>query len=153
MNIYAALEATKKNKKTPHSTTTAGFEQPDTQVPPVTVIQTADTTPSKPETPKAKPTFEAVTVNIAGTNHRINCPSDEVNNLEIAATYIDDKVRSLRHSFKSKSLSNEELLVLTCLELYDQLTVLQAKQRLDNDEWQQSHMLLNKIIKDAQSIL
>lgn len=141
MNIHEALKFSQENKRAAQS---AAANTPQSN---------AHTTKSEPAQINAAPAFVAVTVEIAGTSHHINCPSDEIKNLETAATYIDDKVCTLRQNFKSKNLSNEELLVLTCLELHDQLTTLQAKQRINNEEWQQNQLLLSEIIKDAQSIL
>lgn len=125
---------------------------------------TDDTTSAvpMPNTPKAptkttnkvdKPNFKVVDLSIAGSSHRITCPIDEVAQLEQAGTYINDKIRELRRAIKGKNPSNEELLVLTCLELYDQC------QSLNNDRKNQilanerAKALIEKITKDARSVL
>lgn len=134
MSIYDAIEISKKNKKASQITSNVA------------------PTPAMP-TPTPEPTFEAVTVNIAGTNHRINCPSNEVANLQTAALHIHDKMLALRQNIKDKNISNENLLVLICLELYDQIGELQAQQQADDEQRQRHEQLLAKILKDAQSIL
>lgn len=137
MSIYDAIEISKKNKKASQITSNVA------------------PTPAMPTpTPEASiPTFEAVTVNIAGTNHRINCPSNEVANLQTAALHIHDKMLALRQNIKDKNISNENLLVLICLELYDQIGELQTQQQADDEQRQRHEQLLAKILKDAQSIL
>lgn len=107
-------------------------------------------TPTKAET---KPSFKAVDLNIAGTSHRINCPVDEVSQLEQAGQYINSKIREIRRDTKGKSLSNEELLVLVCLELYDQQEALkhEHKNQILNNE--RARAIIEKITKDARSVL
>lgn len=111
---------------------------------------TPPTTPVKAET---KPSFKAVDLNIAGTSHRINCPVDEVSQLEQAGQYINSKIREIRRDTKGKSLSNEELLVLVCLELYDQQEALkhEHKNQILNNE--RARAIIEKITKDARSVL
>lgn len=137
MSIYDAIEISKKNKKASQITSNVA----PTPAMPTPTLETST------------PTFEAVTVNIAGTNHRINCPSNEVANLQTAALHIHDKMLALRQNIKDKNISNENLLVLICLELYDQIGELQAQQQADDEQRQRHEQLLAKILKDAQSIL
>lgn len=100
-----------------------------------------------------KPMFKSVDVSIAGTPHRITCPSNEVDNLEVACQWINDKIREIRNVFKSKSPSNEELLVLTCLELYDQVQTL----KLNNNQYKhgeaEAKELIDKMIADIRTSL
>lgn len=101
----------------------------------------------------AEPTFKAVDLSIAGTSHRITCPTDEVAQLEQAGSYINEKIREIRRHVKSKNPSNEELLVLVCLELYDQCQSLKNERKnhlLDNER---AKALIEKITKDARSVL
>ncbi|STZ62771.1 Uncharacterized protein conserved in bacteria [Moraxella lacunata] len=109
--------------------------------------------PTKPADKADKPSFKAVDLSIAGSSHRITCPVDEVAQLEQAGAYINDKIRELRRAVKGKNPSNEELLVLTCLELYDQCQSLKndrKNQLLDNER---AKALIEKITKDARSVL
>lgn len=109
--------------------------------------------PTKPADKADKPSFKAVDLSIAGSSHRITCPVDEVAQLEQAGAYINDKIRELRRAVKGKNPSNEELLVLTCLELYDQCQSLKndrKNQLLDNER---AKALIDKITKDARSVL
>lgn len=109
--------------------------------------------PTKPADKADKPSFKAVDLSIAGSSHRITCPVDEVAQLEQAGTYINDKIRELRRAVKGKNPSNEELLVLTCLELYDQCQSLKndrKNQLLDNER---AKALIEKVTKDARSVL
>lgn len=117
------------------------------------VTPTTPKAPTKPADKADKPSFKAVDLSIAGSSHRITCPVDEVAQLEQAGAYINDKIRELRRAVKGKNPSNEELLVLTCLELYDQCQSLKndrKNQLLDNER---AKALIDKITKDARSVL
>lgn len=103
--------------------------------------------------PEEKSAFRLVDLSIAGTSHRITCPADEVVQLEQAGAHINDKIRELRRAIKGKNPTNEELLVLVCLELHDQCQSLKSereRQLLDNERAQ---VLIDKITKDARSVL
>lgn len=103
--------------------------------------------------PALKVTAKAVDISISGTPHRIVCPSDEVQNLENAAKFINDKIREIRHGIKGKNPNNEELLVLTCLELYDQVQALRGDRQQYLIENERAKTLVEKMMKDARSVL
>ena len=115
--------------------------------------------PAKPKvmttTPKTaqKPTVSPVDIKSAGAFHRIVCPSDEVGGLEEAAAYINDKIREIRQGMKGKSPSNEELLVLTCLELYDSYKGLKDKESQRILEQEDAMNLIQKMIKETKAVL
>lgn len=95
----------------------------------------------------AKPDFTPVDISIAGTHHRIVCPADEVHHLETAVSYINDKMRSIRQEIKTKVPTNEELLVLTCLEMYDQIKQLQDSEDFYTNERDEALMVIDKLLK------
>ncbi|TWV83067.1 cell division protein ZapA [Moraxella sp. VT-16-12] len=103
--------------------------------------------------PKAKPDVVPVDVSIAGTHHRIVCPVGEVRHLEMAAAYINEKLRSIRQSIKGKLPSNEELLVLTCLEMYDQISTLQNNEDYYTTERDEALLLIDGMLKNAKASL
>lgn len=105
------------------------------------------------ESTSPKITAKAVDISISGTPHRIVCPADEVQNLENAAKFINDKIREIRHSIKGKNPNNEELLVLTCLELYDQVQSLRGERQHYLIEKERAKTLVDKMMKDARSVL
>lgn len=110
------------------------------------------TTPVEEPKPKAsKPTFTPVDISIAGTHHRIVCPSDEVAHLESAVSFINEKVRSIRQDIKGKVPTNEELLVLTCLEMYDQLKTLQDSEDYYVTERDDALNIIDKLLKSARA--
>lgn len=100
-----------------------------------------------------KPTVSPVDINIAGSFYRIACPSDEIGGLEEAAVYINDKIREIRQGMKGKSPSNEELLVLTCLELYDSYKGLKDKESQRILEQEDAMNLIQKMIKETKAVL
>lgn len=107
---------------------------------------------SKPNTNRApEPQIKKVDISIAGVTYPIYCPVHEQEELRSAVSYINNYAQELRKD--APSLSQENLLVLCCLNLYEKI---HANQRDDEDRLQESsrsNALLNKILKDAQSIL
>ena len=104
---------------------------------------------SKPMTPESQ--VKKVDIVIAGVTYPIYCPIHEQEELLSAVSYINNYALDLRR--EAPSLSQESLLVLCCLNLYEKI---HANQRSEEDRLQQdkqSETLLNKIMKDAQSIL
>ena len=105
---------------------------------------------AKPES-APEPQIRKVDVAIAGVTYPIFCPVHEQEELRAAVSYINDFALKLRRD--APSLSQENLLVLTCLNLYEKI---QTHERNEEDRLQQSKQseaLLNKIMKDAHSIL
>ncbi|UTO04950.1 cell division protein ZapA [Moraxella sp. FZLJ2107] len=101
----------------------------------------------------AKEEFRPVDISIAGTPHRIVCPVDEIKNLENGAEFINQKIRDLRREIKHKTPSNEEFLVLVCLDLYDQIQGLQNQVAANAAEQKQIAEMIEKINKQARSML
>lgn len=98
-----------------------------------------------------EPQIKKVDISIAGVTYPIYCPVHEQEELRSAVFYINDYAQELRKD--APSLSQENLLVLCCLNLYEKI---HANQRDDEDRLQESSRsdaLLNKILNDAQSIL
>ena len=105
---------------------------------------------AKPES-APEPQIKKVDVAIAGVTYPIFCPVHEQEELRAAVSYINDFALKLRRD--APSLSQENLLVLTCLNLYEKI---QTHERNEEDRLQQSKQseaLLNKIMKDAHSVL
>lgn len=117
--------------------------------------QPKDTTssPSQPIAPAKKPDFVRVDLSIAGTPHRISCPSSEVATVNKNADRLNESLREIRRSVGSKNPTNEDLLVLHCLELYDQINDLKRQIQDGQIHNERSNALLDKLIKDAQSVI
>ena len=98
-----------------------------------------------------EPQIKKVDVAIAGVTYPIYCPVHEQEELHSAVSYINNYALDLKRD--APSLSQESLLVLCCMNLYEKI---HANQRSEEDRLQQSKQseaLLNKIMKDAHSIL
>ena len=98
-----------------------------------------------------EPQIKKIDVAIAGVTYPIYCPVHEQEELHSAVSYINNYALDLKRD--APSLSQESLLVLCCLNLYEKI---HANQRSEEDRLQQSKQseaLLNKIMKDAHSIL
>ena len=111
---------------------------------------TVNSSAAKPvSTPE--PQIKKVDVAIAGVTYPIYCPAHEQEELHSAVSYINNYALDLKRD--APSLSQESLLVLCCLNLYEKI---HANQRNEEDRLQQSKQseaLINKIMKDAHSIL
>lgn len=102
---------------------------------------------------KEQPDVKTVHISIAGTPHRLVCPNDQVQALENAANKINEKIRDIRRAIKRKHPNNEELLVLTCLDLYDQVQTLTQQIQTHTQQTNQAIALIEKINKDARAVI
>ncbi len=113
--------------------------------------QSGASTSSQANSKAAEPQIKKVDIAIAGVTYPIFCPVHEQEELLSAVSYINNYALDLKRD--APSLSQESILVLCCLNLYEKI---HANQRSDEDRLQkdkQSQALLNKIMKDAHSIL
>ncbi len=167
MNVLDAFAAFEKhgNKMTPKKNNdnnqnvndqkdTQNLSQKEESSAAVNPTQTKVQETKMPEDAKVeKVEFLPVDINIAGTPHRITCPANEIKTLEDSVSQINNQIRSIRQGIKNKSLTNEELLVLTCLELCDQIRSLQEVSASQDEEKDHAMVLIAKMIKDAKSAL
>lgn len=117
---------------------------------PLTSNASATKVPSK-TTPEPEATMKKVTISIAGINYSVFCPVNEESELREAVYYINDFTVNIKR--EAPHLKQENLLVLACLNLYEKIHAnnkLATKHQQDSD---QTEVLLNKVIADAQSIL
>ncbi len=101
--------------------------------------------------PAPAPQMKKVDISIAGITYPINCPIHEEEELRSAVYYINNFALDLKTN--APNIAQENLLVLTCLNLYEQINI---HKKADNDKRQgskQAEALLNKVMSDAQSIL
>lgn len=94
-----------------------------------------------------------VDLSIAGTPHRISCPEDAVEHLNRTAERLNENLREIRRGVVGKSPSNEELLVLHCLDLYDQISELKKLEQSHHIESERANALLDKLVKDSRAML
>ncbi|MGM8887347.1 cell division protein ZapA [Psychrobacter sp. 1U2] len=109
----------------------------------------ASNTSAKPAT--LEPEMKKVDIVIAGVTYQIYCPANEEAELRSAVYYINDFLLNIKKD--APNLSQENLLVLCCLNLYEKI---HAHKKSDDETAQaskQAEALLSKIMKDAQSIL
>lgn len=86
-----------------------------------------------------------VDISVAGTSHRIGCPSDKVQTLRQNTQILNQKLKELRVQVSGKPLTNEELLVLHCLALYDELAVLK-------DAQEKTHAIADKLLGEVKAL-
>ena len=138
------------NSASANSTNTNSTTTNNSTVNSSTVNSSAARPAAKP-TSTPEPQIKKVDVAIAGVTYPIYCPVHEQEELHSAVSYINNYALDLKRD--APSLSQESLLVLCCLNLYEKI---HANQRSEEDRLQQSKQseaLLNKIMKDAHSIL
>lgn len=101
------------------------------------------------ETPE--PQMKKVDIVIAGNTYQIYCPINEEEALRSAVYVINNAVLDIKE--QAPNLSQENLLVLCCLNLQEKLHNQQKDVEQHYHNAEQSEMLLNKIIEDAESVL
>ncbi|MGP4734023.1 MULTISPECIES: cell division protein ZapA [unclassified Psychrobacter] len=146
-----SIEKQPKNTQAPSAPVTS-VPAPAQKTTPAASNITSAMAQSNTKTPKApEPQIKKVDIAIAGVTYPIFCPVHEQEELLSAVSYINNYALDLKRD--APSLSQESILVLCCLNLYEKI---HANQRSDEDRLQkdkQSEALLNKIMKDAHSIL
>ena len=98
-----------------------------------------------------EPQIKKVDIAIAGVTYPIYCPVHEQEELHAAVSYINDYALNLKRD--APSLSQESLLVLSCLNLYEKIQTHERNEEDRSQQDKQSVALLNKVIQDAHSIL
>ncbi len=106
--------------------------------------------PKKVDT-KAKQEIVNVPITISGATYSVNCPVNEQDELEKAVLYINHFIRSVRKS--APTLSYENLLVLCCLNMYEEMRQQRNAQENIRENDKQMKALIDKITRDARSIL
>lgn len=107
----------------------------------------------KTEEKPSKAPLVRVDLSVAGTPHRISCPEDAVEHLNRTAERLNENLREIRRGVVGKSPSNEELLVLHCLDLYDQISELKKLEQSHHIESERANALLDKLVKDSRAML
>lgn len=107
--------------------------------------------PKKPTTKAPEPQTKMVNIAIANVNYSVFCPVDEEYELRSAVHYINDFALAIKKD--APNLSQEDLLVLSCLNLYEKINDNKKAEVEREQQDNQAEALLNKVIKDAQSIL
>lgn len=97
------------------------------------------------------PQMKKVDIAIAGITYQIFCPINEEQELRSAVYYINNSVLDIKR--EAPNLGQENLLVLCCLNLYEQIHAHKKASEDQHNESKQSEALLSKIMNDAQSIL
>lgn len=149
-SINNQAQNTQVQKAMPNNSNTQNSNSNNTANNNKTNNSTVNSSAAKPiSTPE--PQIKKVDVAIAGVTYPIYCPVHEQEELHSAVSYINNYALDLKRD--APSLSQESLLVLCCLNLYEKI---HANQRNEEDRLQQSKQseaLINKIMKDAHSIL
>ena len=95
--------------------------------------------------------IKKVDVVICGKPYTINCPVNEEEELHAAIAYINEFLTGIKK--EAPNLNQENLLVLCCLNLYSKIHEQQQTDNSQKQVSQESTTLLDKILKDAKSIL
>ena len=98
-----------------------------------------------------EPQMKKVDIVIAGNTYPIYCPINEEEALRSAVYVINNSVLDIKE--QAPNLTQENLLVLCCLNLQEKIHSQQKDVEQHYHNAEQSEMLLNKIIEDAESVL
>ncbi len=94
---------------------------------------------------------KTVDITISGATYPINCPVDEIEELEKAVLYINHFIREIRKD--APTLNHENLLVLCCLNMYEEMKQQKNTQASIRANDKQMRSLIEKITQDAKSII
>ena len=111
----------------------------------------ANTTETDQANETLEPQMKKVDIVIAGNTYPIYCPINEEEALRSAVYVINNSVLDLKE--QAPNLTQENLLVLCCLNLQEKIHSQQKDVEQHYHNAEQSEMLLNKIIDDADSVL
>ena len=109
---------------------------------------------SGPQTKKPEhkqPESKKIDIVIAGASYPIFCPADEEQELRAAEKFINDFATNIKKD--APKLNQENLLVLSCLNLYEQINAHKKSEAERQQQSKQNEQLLNKIMQEAQSVL
>ena len=118
----------------------------------------ADTTAmkSEPANPPMKsdtvvePQIKKVDISIAGVTYSVYCPINEEE--ELRSTVYDINNFALELKKGSPNLSQENLLVLCCLNLHEKIDDYKKADTDRHTQEKQNEALLSKIIREAQTL-
>ena len=145
-SINNQAQNTQAQKAIPNNSNTQNSNSNSNKTNNSTVNSSAAKPVSTPE-----PQIKKVDVAIAGVTYPIYCPVHEQEELHSAVSYINNYALDLKRD--APSLSQESLLVLCCLNLYEKIHTNQRNEEDRLQQSKQSEALINKIMKDAHSIL
>ncbi|WP_201596202.1 cell division protein ZapA [Psychrobacter vallis] len=146
-----SIEKQQQNNQTQNTQAPSKELQPQKTAPTGSSASNTAVQSNSKVTKAPEPQIKKVDIAIAGVTYPIFCPVHEQEELRSAVSYINNYALDLKRD--APSLSQESLLVLCCLDLYEKI---HTNQRNDEDRLQQdkqSEALLNKIMKDAHSVL
>jgi cell division protein ZapA len=145
-NQTSSSSAQTQNKKAPERTDNARTQTASPN------RKTSNTTNNSVTAAKAADLkVKQVDIAIAGVTYSIFCPEPEEEELRAAVHYINNFALDIKKG--APSLSQENLLVLSCLNLYEKIHEHNKTDDNQQQESKQTEALLSKIIQDTQSIL
>ncbi|MEC5209396.1 cell division protein ZapA [Psychrobacter sp. PL15] len=150
-NSNADQNSPLENKKAAAPTDQTKRTLPQNVTPNKINVEQATTGSSTPATKTPEPQMKKVDIAIAGITYQIYCPINEEQELRSAVYYINNFVLDIKR--EAPNLSQENLLVLCCLNLYEKISAHEKTSDTHQNESKQSEALLSKIMQDAQSIL
>ena len=121
-------------------------------LPPVDKVANSTSNNNQSAKPKStEPEIKKLSIVIAGSTYTIYCPADEEAELRAAEHYLNDFASTIKT--EAPNLNQENLLVLSCLNLYEQINAnkVSAAERLQQNK--QNESLLDKIMQEAHSVL
>lgn len=93
--------------------------------------------------------YVPVKLTILGKPYKINCPADEEEELQEAGSYIHNFINDIYQ--QSPHLSQENLLVLCCLNLYEKMIENEKSLAQTKDVNQQANKLIDKIMEELSA--
>lgn len=102
------------------------------------------------KTIEQEPEYTAVDIKILNKTYTINCPVGEETELLDASTFINTFIDDLRS--QAPDLGHENLLVLCCLNLYEQLQQSKNQTSKKAHSIEHANQLIDQMIQDMQLV-
>lgn len=90
---------------------------------------------------------EPLNITVMGREFCINCPSDEREEIQLAAAYLDDKIQEIKAD--GKVIDSDRVAIIAALKITHELLTLRHGTGFDIDEFRRRIVALKKKIDEA----
>ncbi len=92
-------------------------------------------------------TDNVINITIMGREFRINCPQEESEQLLLASSYLDEKMRKIRE--EGDIIGSERIAIVAALSITHELLILQTGSSFDKSEFKRRIGLMEDSLDNA----
>ena len=90
---------------------------------------------------------KSLNINILGRDFNIVCPEDEIEAIQFAAAYLNDKIQEVKA--EGKVVDSDRIVIITALKITHELLMLRNDSSFDIDEFKRRIVALKKKVDDV----